>query len=98
MMPAAEDFSNFVQGGFGSLPGQIHSHLAREHDIRVEEIDEGHVAGAVRRHVCKSEVSLALAEAGRRAGGISDVDAKEFDSESLAGEAVELGLNVGAER
>ena len=41
-MPAAEDFSNFVQGGFGSLPGQIHSHLAREHDIRVASF-AGHV-------------------------------------------------------
>ena len=33
-MPTSEGFSDFVQGRFGVLPGQIHRHLARECHIR----------------------------------------------------------------
>ena len=34
MIPTPEDFSNFMQGGFGVAPSQIHRHLARECNIR----------------------------------------------------------------
>src|SRR4029077_18095760 len=34
MISAPEGFSNFMQGGFGVAPSQIHLHLARECNIR----------------------------------------------------------------
>jgi hypothetical protein len=33
MIPAPEGFSNFMQGGLGVTPSQIHRHLARECNI-----------------------------------------------------------------
>ena len=43
-MPASEGFSDFVQGRFRVLPGQIHGDLAREGYIRIAPF-----AGQVRR-------------------------------------------------
>jgi len=34
MIPTPEGVSNFMQGGFGVAPSQIHRHLARECNIR----------------------------------------------------------------
>jgi hypothetical protein len=34
MIPSPKGFSNFMQGGFGVAPSQIHRHLARECNIR----------------------------------------------------------------
>jgi hypothetical protein len=34
MIPSPEGFSNFMQGGLGVAPSQIHRHLARECNIR----------------------------------------------------------------
>jgi hypothetical protein len=34
MISSPEGFSNFMQGGFGVAPSQIHRHLARECNIR----------------------------------------------------------------
>src|ERR1700730_18029070 len=42
VMPASEDFPNFMQGCFSVAPGQMHRHLAREYNIRAAPL-AGHV-------------------------------------------------------
>jgi hypothetical protein len=49
MIVSPEGFSNFIQGGFGVAPSQIHRHLARECNIR---------GAPLTGHICYSNIKM----------------------------------------